>query len=196
MTTHTRTRLTPDQRREQLLGLGFELLATHSFDELSIDVLAEAAGVSRGLLYHYFGSKHDFHEAVVRYAAADLVRQTAPPAAGEPFDRLLASTAAYVDYVSANQASYRALVRAAAGGNQRLRAVYEETFDALLERLFVEDAGATMTDTPASRLMVRGWQRLAEELVLGWCEDPSGLSRDDLVQSIVASLPALVGVTS
>ncbi len=87
-------------------------------------------------------------------------------------------------------------MRAAAGGNHRLRAVYDETFEALLERLFAEDAGATMTDTPASRLMVRGWQRLAEELVLGWCENPSGLSRDDLVQSIVASLPALVGVTS
>ena len=34
------------------------LLATRSLDELSIDLLAEEAGISRGLLYHYFGNKH------------------------------------------------------------------------------------------------------------------------------------------
>ena len=52
-----RTRLTPDQRRTQLIELGVSLLATRSLDELTIDVLAEEAGISRGLLYHYFGSR-------------------------------------------------------------------------------------------------------------------------------------------
>ena len=74
-----RTRLSPEQRRSQLLDLGVRLLATRSVDELSIDLLAEEAGISRGLLYHYFGNKHQFHEAVVRRAADDLVSQTAPP---------------------------------------------------------------------------------------------------------------------
>lgn len=190
-----RTRLTPDQRREQLLELGVELLATHSLDELSIDLLAESAGVSRGLLYHYFGGKQSFHEAVVRYAAADLVRQTAPPPEGDPLERLLASITAYVDYVIANQTGYRSLVRAAAGGNDTVRAIYDETFTALGERMFVEDTRALLPDTATSRLLVRGWQRLAEELVLGWCEEPAGLTRDDLVQVITASLPAIVAVT-
>jgi AcrR family transcriptional regulator len=40
----TRVRLSPDDRREQLLDLGIELLATRSLDELSIDLLAEEAG--------------------------------------------------------------------------------------------------------------------------------------------------------
>ena len=103
MTTSTsRTRLTPDERRSQLLDLGVRLLATRSLDELSIDLLAEEAGISRGLLYHYFGNKHAFHEAVVRRAADDLIAQTAPPGEGEPMERMLTSLTAYLDYVVAN----------------------------------------------------------------------------------------------
>src|SRR3954464_11230612 len=99
--TPPRTRLTPDQRRGQLLDLGVRLLATRSLDELSIDVLAEEAGISRGLLYHYFGGKHAFREAVVRRAADELIAQTAPPADGDPLERLQVSLAAYVEYVLA-----------------------------------------------------------------------------------------------
>ena len=65
-------RLTPEQRRTQLLDLGVSLLATRSLDELTIDVLADEAGISRGLLYHYFGNKHDFREAVVRREGSDV----------------------------------------------------------------------------------------------------------------------------
>src|SRR3712207_8344775 len=101
VTPPTRTRLAPEQRRTQLLDLGVRLLATRSLDELSIDLLAEEAGISRGLLYHYFGNKHAFHEAVVRRAADDLIAQTAPPATGDPVERLQVSVAAYVDYVLA-----------------------------------------------------------------------------------------------
>src|SRR6476661_11157333 len=91
-----RTRLSPEQRRSQLLDLGVRLFATRSLDELSIDVLAEEAGISRGLLYHYFGNKQDFHRAVVRHAADDLIRVTAPVPGGEPLERLARSLDAYV----------------------------------------------------------------------------------------------------
>ena len=188
-----RTRLAPDQRRTQLLDLGVSLLATRSLDELTIDVLAEEAGISRGLLYHYFGNKHDFREAVVRRAVADLIEQTAPPEGGEPLERLLASVAAYVDYVETNYQGYVSIVRGAAGGNETLRRVYEETRDALTDRIFTEDAqGEIIPDTPAARLMVRGWSALGEEMVLTWVADPRGVTRDQLLESLSASLPALV----
>ncbi|CAI9415765.1 TetR/AcrR family transcriptional regulator [Nocardioides sp. T2.26MG-1] len=189
-----RTRLTPDQRRSQLLDLGVRLLATRSLDELSIDLLAEEAGISRGLLYHYFGNKHDFHEAVVRRAADDLIEQTAPPAEGEPMVRLVTSLAAYVDYVVANHEGYLSLVKAAAGGNETLREIYEEAREALNGRVFREDDhGQILPDTPATRLVVRGWSAMTEELVLSWIADPSGLTREQLLDVLAASLPAIVG---
>lgn len=188
-----RTRLTPEQRRSQLLDLGVRLLATRSLDELSIDLLAEEAGISRGLLYHYFGNKHDFHEAVVRRAADDLIEQTAPPAEGEPMVRLVSSLAAYVDYVVANHEGYLSLVKAAAGGNETLREIYEEAREALNGRVFREDAqGQILPDTPATRLVVRGWSAMTEELVLSWIADPSGLTREQLLDVLAASLPAIV----
>ncbi len=187
-----RTRLSPAERREQLLDLGVRLLATRSVDELSIDVLAEEAGISRGLLYHYFGNKQDFREAVVRRAAADLVARTAPPADGAPFDRLLASLSAYVDYVDANYEGYLSLVKGAAGGNATLRQVYDDARSALTDRIFAEDRGEIVPDTAASRLMVRGWAAMVEELVLTWKVDPAGVSREHLLAMIAASLPALV----
>ncbi|MBM7509120.1 TetR/AcrR family transcriptional regulator [Nocardioides sp. 31GB23] len=195
MSPHTpapRTRLSPEQRRSQLLDLGVRLLATRSVDELSIDLLAEEAGISRGLLYHYFGNKHAFHEAVVRRAADDLVSQTAPPVEGDPVHRLLVSVTAYVDYVDANYEGYLSLVRGAASGNETLREIYEDARRALTDRIFEEDPnGNLVPDTPAARLLARGWAAMVEELVLRWKVQPDGVSRDELLALIAGSLPAL-----
>ena len=188
-----RTRLRPDQRRAQLLDLGVSLLATRSLEDLTIDLLADEAGISRGLLYHYFGSKHAFREAVVRRAVDDLVEQTAPPAGGEPLGRLLASMSAYVDYVLANYEGYTSIVKAAQGGNEALRSLYDEARTALTDRIFTEDAlGEVVPDTPATRLLVRGWSAFAEELVLTWAADPGGVAREELLAAVTDSLPALV----
>lgn len=195
-TTSSRTRLSPEQRREQLLDLGVRLLAHRSLDELSIDLLAEEAGISRGLLYHYFGNKHAFHEAVVRRAADDLIEKTSPPADGEPMERMLTSLTAYLDYVVDNYEGYLSLVKAAAGGNESLREIYEEARSALNTRIFREDAqGDIIPDTPATRLVVRGWSAMVEELVLSWIADPRGITREELLEIMAASLPAIVEVT-
>jgi len=191
----TRTRLSPEERRAQLLDLGVQLLADRSLDELSIDVLAEEAGISRGLLYHYFGNKHAFHEAVVRRAADDLIAQTAPPTTGGPLERLHTSMAAYVDYVVANYAGYLSLVRGAGGGNAVLREIYDEARAALTDRLFEEDPqGQILLDTPAARLLVRGWSALVEDVVLAWMLAPGDVTREQVLEVITAALPALVGV--
>jgi AcrR family transcriptional regulator len=186
-------RLDPARRREQLLDLGVRLLATRSLDELSIDDLAEEAGVSRGLLYHYFGGKQEFREAVCRRAADELVSRTAPPLEGGPVERLLASVTAYLDYVIGNYQGYVSLVRGAAGGNAALRRVYDDARASLTDRIFTTDLdGEVVPDTPAARLVVRGWAALAEELVLTWIADPGTVTREELLGMLAGSLPALV----
>lgn len=189
-----RSRLSPAQRREQLLDLGVRLLATRPVDELSIDLLAEQAGISRGLLYHYFGNKADFHEAVVRRAADALVEQTAPPETGDPVERLAVSMAAYVDFVVANHAGYLSLVRGAAGGNATLRQIYDDALRALTDRLFTEGPReGLLTDTPPHRMVARGWAVMVEQLVLGWYDHPAGVTREELLDLLTDALPALVG---
>jgi AcrR family transcriptional regulator len=196
----TRVRLTPEQRREQLLDLGVRMLATRSVEELSIELLAEEAGVSRGLLYHYFRSKQEFHHAVVRRAADEVIRVTAPKPDGTPLERLAGSLEAYVDYVAANYEGYASLVRGAASGNPAMREVYEETRAALTDRIFVSagDVGLAefgVTDSAAVRLMVRGWSAMTEEVVMSWVRDNRGVPKEELLVLLAAALPAVLSAS-
>ena len=118
--------LADERRRRSCSSSASRLLATRSLDELSIEVLAEEAGISRGLLYHYFGNKQEFHAAVVRRAVDDLSRRPPRRPTGEPLEQLLVSLAAYVDYVVANYEGYVSLVRARRRWHDELRAIYEE----------------------------------------------------------------------
>jgi AcrR family transcriptional regulator len=193
----TRVRMSPEGRREQLLDHGVRLLSTRPLDEVSTEVLAEEAGISRGLLYHYFDNLQGFHRAVVRRAVDDLVRVTAPDGGDDLVGVLTRSLEAYVDYVVANRPGYLSLVRAASGGDEVLRTLYEEARSQLTDRMFRSDGdeagqeGITSlgyADTPAVRLMVRGWSALAESVVLSWTEDPHGMTKDELLGALAGSL--------
>src|SRR3954469_5977575 len=88
MAASRRARLSTDARREQLVALGIDIFSERPFDEVSIDGIAAAAGISKGLLYHYFPSKRDFYVAVIRSAADEMQALTEPDPALEPRDRL------------------------------------------------------------------------------------------------------------
>ena len=82
------TRLENDERRRRLLELGARLFTEHAYDEISMSRIAREAGISKGLLYHYFPSKRDFYVAVVRHSADEMqaVTETDPDLA--PLERL------------------------------------------------------------------------------------------------------------
>ena len=52
-----RTRLSPDERRAQLIDLGARMLAERPLEQISVEDIADQAGVSRGLLFHYWRPK-------------------------------------------------------------------------------------------------------------------------------------------
>lgn len=193
--SHTRVRLSPDTRREQLLDLGVELLATRSLDELSIDVLAEEAGISRGLLYHYFRNKQEFHRAVVRRATDTMLALTTPDPSLDAMTRLTTGLAAYVDYVEQNFEPFMSLVRGAASGDRFLREIYEEARGVLTGRIHESIGELGLTDTPASRLLIDGWAAMVEETVTGWVQHPT-VPRDELLRLLTAALPAILAATT
>jgi AcrR family transcriptional regulator len=67
-----RRRLSPEDRRAELLALGAEVFGKRPYDEVRIDEIAERAGVSRALMYHYFPDKRAFFAAVVKDEADRL----------------------------------------------------------------------------------------------------------------------------
>jgi AcrR family transcriptional regulator len=71
-----RRRLSPEDRRAELLALGADVFGKRPYDEVRIDEIAERAGVSRALMYHYFPDKRSFFAAVVKDEADRLYEAT------------------------------------------------------------------------------------------------------------------------
>lgn len=96
----SRRRLSPDDRRNELLALGAEVFGQRPYDEVRIDEIAERAGVSRALMYHYFPDKRAFFAAVVRAEGERLFEATnTPPEPGLTlFGQLRAGVLAYLRY--------------------------------------------------------------------------------------------------
>ncbi|MQA26272.1 MAG: TetR family transcriptional regulator [Micromonosporaceae bacterium] len=61
-------RLEPDQRRSQILACARRLFGARPYSEVSATEIARQAGVARGLINHYFGSKRDLYIEVMREA--------------------------------------------------------------------------------------------------------------------------------
>src|SRR5438309_5310975 len=117
MTVAKRVRLSPAARRAQLIELGVEMLATRTLDELSVEEIAGQAGISRGLLFHYFASKQEFHLEVARAVAQEMLERTQPDRSLPLLDALEGALSDFIDYVEENPDSYRSLVRGAASGD-------------------------------------------------------------------------------
>ena len=75
-------RLQVDQRRQELLDAGAALFAERSYEEISMRDIAQAAGVSKPLLYHYFPSKTELFKAAVAENAAELQATIEPQGGG------------------------------------------------------------------------------------------------------------------
>ena len=79
MSTPKYSRLDPGQRREQILDAANALFAERSYDEVSIEDIASSAGVTRGLVHHYFGGRKDVYIALLERVGAQREEQLRPP---------------------------------------------------------------------------------------------------------------------
>jgi AcrR family transcriptional regulator len=185
----TRTRLAPAARREQLVRLGLEMFAGRPLDQVAVEEIAEAAGISRGLLFHYFPTKRDYLEAVVRAAADEMLGVTQTDASLPITEQLRQGLEAYIDYLAANRPAYVSLVRGALGADPRLAAVFDETRRAFVDRLL---EGAGLTDpSPVLVVAVRGWVAMVEEATIEWLEHQA-FDRAELVDLLEDAILHLV----
>ncbi|WP_090969740.1 TetR/AcrR family transcriptional regulator [Nocardioides exalbidus] len=77
-TAPVRRRLSAQERRRQLVGIGLSKIVEKPIQDLSMDDIAAEAGISRGLLFHYFPTKTDFYLACIAAAGRRMLRTTAP----------------------------------------------------------------------------------------------------------------------
>jgi len=184
-------RLPADERRRQLVEIGWRLLQSRPIHEMALDEVAAEAGISRTLVFHYFPTKGDFYAAVVQSAGEHLLRPVVTSESASAEERVRTLVEGFVRLVERNRASYTALVRAAGGGDQRVVDLIGEIRDSLVPKWL---AAADWTgDDPLPRLVVRGWLVGMEETVLAW--DPQTVRRDALVDHLTRSLFAELELT-
>jgi AcrR family transcriptional regulator len=163
-----RGRLRVEERREQLLELGLRLFGSRPYDEISIEEIAQQAGMSKGLLYHYFPSKRDFYVACLRAASVQLRRLMRPDPRLPAAEQVRSSLSIYLDHVRANRAKNQAFVRGGIGSDPEVIEVTEGTRRAIWEFML---AGMRATeDEHLLRFAVRSWVRFVEVMALDWAQ--------------------------
>jgi AcrR family transcriptional regulator len=178
-----------DERRAQLIALGRRLFAERPYDAISIDDIAEAAGVSKGLLYHYFEGKHGFYVETVRAGFQEMTDATEPDPALSPIEQLDASLDAYLDYVERHGEEYRNIVQSGVGADPEVSALVEAQRQVVIARIL--RALGLDSPEPAIRMAVRGWLGFIDAASIDWLthrDVPREAVRGMLSSSLQAAL--------
>jgi len=184
--------MSTEERREQLLTAGAELLGRRPYDEVSIEEIAAAADVSKSLLYHYFPTKKDFVLAALRRGERELGELTAPDPNLPPAEQLDAALDRFLDFVEQHAAAYMAIFRSRGGGDAEIEATLEQNrqlrLNALINSLASWEAAPVEVErTPLLETALQGWVFFVEGAVLRWLERRD-IGRDELRQLLQQAL--------
>ncbi|WP_330348374.1 TetR/AcrR family transcriptional regulator [Streptomyces sp. NBC_00582] len=189
-------RLSVEERRAQLLDAALTLFAHRLPEDVSLDDVAEAAGVSRPLVYRYFpGGKQQLYEAALRSAAEELHHCFDEPHDGPLLPRLSRAVDRYLGFVTRHDAGFSALLQ---GGSvvetSRTTAIVDGVRRAAAEHIYshlgVPDPG------PRLRMTVRMWITAVEAASLIWLDEGRQPPAEELRDWLVEQFVAIVTVTA
>jgi len=167
-----RTRLSAPDRRAQLLDVAGRLFAEHGFHGLSMEQLADGAGISKPVLYQHFPSKRDLYLALVRDAVTEMEERvrTALDGTDDNRARVEGAIAAYFDFVEDRR--FGLLFETAELTDADVRAAVESAMTRVADAvgaLIAEDAGLSPQSAGFLATALRG---LATEGARWWLEHP------------------------
>ena len=187
-TARPRVRLSQDERRRQLLGIGLRMLVEKPIQDLSLDAVAAEAGISRGLLFHYFPTKTDYYDAVVGAALRRVLRNVAPDPGATPEDALHQFVERFYAQIERRREFYLALVFGS--GSISLDADGIESHRMTVARRVADAVGVGDDGVP----VVHGWTAYVEDRALLWSGEPARRRAplDDEVAHCCRALHALL----
>ena len=169
-TTPTYTRLDPGQRREQILDAANELFAERGYDEVSVEDIANAAGVTRGLVHHYFGGRKEVYIALLERLGTMREEQLPPPVGRSARARLGDSVSRWLDWTEQHRTIWLGtLGRGEDIADPDIRAVVLELVrraDAIIAAQHADIAD----DTPRLRYALECWTGLNRAATRRWLQ--------------------------
>ncbi|MFJ4964089.1 Transcriptional regulator, TetR family [Streptomyces sp. ADI96-02] len=195
-------RLSVEERRAQLLVAALGLFAHRAPDEVSLDEVAVAAGVSRPLVYRYFpGGRQQLYEAALGSAADELKLCFTEPPQGPPTERVGRVLDRYLRFVDEHDTGFSALLR---GGSvvetSRTTTIVDGVRRAAAEEILrhlgrIGPPGERPAG-PRLRMMVRSWIAAVEAASLIWLDERKQPPADELRGWLVDHLVALLAATA
>ncbi|WP_149547612.1 TetR/AcrR family transcriptional regulator [Streptomyces marokkonensis] len=189
-------RLSVEERRSQLLEAALSLFAHSTPEDVSLDDVAEAAGVSRPLVYRYFpGGKQQLYEAALMSAADELRHCFDEPHEGPLLPRLSRALDRYLAFVDQHDTGFSALLQ---GGSvvetSRTTAIVDGVRRAaaehILSHLHVDEPG------PRLRMTIRMWITAVEAASLIWLDEGKQPPLEELRDWLVEQFVAVLAVTA
>lgn len=160
--------------------------------EVGVEKVAEIAGVSRGLMYHYFPTKQAFFAEIMRAKRDVMLAMSAPDESLPAVEQLIAGLDVYLKTAQRYPDAYRVAHRASTSAGNEVRKIHEEGLAVQRERI-IAGLSALTTIRPLHRLAVCGWTTFVIATVLKWLDDPA-VPREELRDMLVRTLFAAVNV--
>jgi AcrR family transcriptional regulator len=109
--TATRVRLSRAERMQQMLAVAHELFAQRGYAAVTMDEVAAAVGVTKPLLYNYFGNKERLYVACMEQAGEALLAMIGESVSGasNPGDALDAGMCAFFEFLDRDRAAWAVL---------------------------------------------------------------------------------------
>ncbi|MQY17538.1 TetR/AcrR family transcriptional regulator [Nocardia macrotermitis] len=180
-----RRRLTPEQRRAELLDIGARAFAELPYDRVQMDRIAERAGVSRALLYRHFPTKSALFAAIYQRAAEALQAVVHLDGDLPLTDQVAAGLDAHLEYFATNRNTVLAANRALSG-DPVVQAIVFGEHTAMREVMLA----AMNLASPARELMsalLTAWLMFVHTLCLEWLEYGT-LTREQVRTSCLGAL--------
>ena len=182
--------------------MGLEMLGQRSYDQISITELARAAGISKGLLYHYFPTKADFVIAVLQHSREQLDERLAFDSSLDPAVAIDASLDAYLSYAEEHATGFLAVIRARSGDDEAIRSDLAAGRRRWVSTLTdfaaaLAEADRAELESPALETVLGAWLAFSEDVIARWLTD-SELKRDQvhhvLRQALFANLASVAAI--
>ncbi|MEE1783966.1 TetR/AcrR family transcriptional regulator [Streptomyces sp. SP17BM10] len=191
-----RQRLSPADRRAQLLSVGAGLFAARPYEEVLMEEVAAQAGVSRALLYRHFPSKRDLFAAVYQQAADQLLGKSRFDPADTLVEQLVEGMDAHLDHFVANRHAVLAANRVLAG-DPVIQTIMTSELDALRARLLGVLPLADDDTRAAVSQVLRSWLVFVQVLVVDWLTEETCTRtelRDACIGGCIGALRPLLPV--
>ncbi|MFE9932924.1 TetR/AcrR family transcriptional regulator [Streptomyces sp. NPDC005533] len=160
-------------RRAELLATGRKLFADTPYDALSVDDIAQHAGVAKGLIYYYFKSKRGYYLAIVEESVAELVARAGGETDLPNAERVRRTVDGYLHYAEHHRAAYRTIVTGGVGSDAEVLAIRHAVREELVATI-AEGAYGHRSLPPLARLALVGWLSAVEGITLEWIGGPGG----------------------